>query len=216
MLWYKRACMVDQSMPSFQPRLRAQVCVESKVKECRREILPLSPLTPLPPLSPLIPHLEPITAMIRRMQRRLRSLHTNRLTPLELVKLRMIHINRRRDITRLPHICIPGALRIIARQGIAPVKVERSSPRSIRAAWAVVQHRCFLLRARSAMGTHFTSRDTLFLVAEDVAGEEIDDSEDDDDDAARDDDLPKGGAERFLGRGLLVKVSEDGDAEDYH
>lgn len=66
------------------------------------------------------------------------------------------------------------------------------------------------------MCADLTGSDALFLAAEDVACEDVDDAEDDDDDAAGDDDLPEGLPEGFLACGFLVQVAQDGDAEDYH
>ena len=72
------------------------------------------------------------------------------------------------------------------------------------------------LRGDGAMGADLAGRDTEFLVAEDVRGEDVGDTEDDDDDAGGDDNAPVGGAEGFLGRGFLVEIAENGDADDDH
>ena len=145
-------------------------------------------------------HLEP-AALERRVQRRVRSLHPSLLASLKFLELRMIDIDRRRNIARLPHVRIARALGIVTRQRIRTLEVERPSTRSRRAAAGAVRQ---LLSACSAMGTYLPGCDPLFLVPEDVAREEVDDAKDYDDDAAGDDDLPGGGSEGFLGRGFLV------------
>lgn len=154
------------------------------------------------------------------MHRRIRSLQANRLAILlEFVELRVIDIHGGRDVACLPHIGIARTLGVVAGQGIGAIEMERSTARGggvgVGAAGAVAQ--CLgLLRACRTVSADLARGDALLLVAEDVACEEVDDAEDDDHDAAGDDNLPEGGAQRFLARGLFVQVSEDGDAEDDH
>ena len=155
------------------------------------------------------------------MQCRIRSLQANRLAvPLELVELRVIDIHGGRDVARLPHLGIARTLGVIAGQGIGAIEMERSTARGggvgVGAAAGAVAQCLGLLRAGRTMSADLARGDALLLVAEDVACEEVDDAEDDDHDAAGDDNLPEGGAQRFLTRGLFVQVSEDGDAEDDH
>lgn len=150
------------------------------------------------------------------MQRRIRPLQANRLAVLlELVELRVIHIDGSRDVACLPHIGIAWALGVIAGQGIGAVEVEGSTARGVRVAGAVAQS-LSLLRACRTVSANLTRGDVLLLVSENVACEEVHDAEDDDHDAAGNDNLPEGGAQRFLTCGLFVQVSEDGDAEDDH
>ena len=148
------------------------------------------------------------------MQGGIWSLYRHRLTALELVELGVIHIDRGTDVARLPDLSIAWALGVVAWQSVRATKAERTSPGSVASTWTVV---CgTLLRTSSAVGTDLAGGDAFLVVAEDVAGEDVDNAKDDDENAARDDNLPEGSPERLLARCLLVQISQDRDAENDH
>lgn len=66
------------------------------------------------------------------------------------------------------------------------------------------------------MGTHHAGSESELSTAKDVTCEEVDDAEDKGKNAGGDDDTPGMSAKRFLARGLLVEIAEDGDADDDH
>ena len=95
-----------------------------------RERVVMSCITQPPSLgSPLSSSLElVISAVEGGMQRRIRSLQANRLAVLlELVELRVIHVNGSRDVACLPHIGIARALGVVAGQSIRAIEMERST-----------------------------------------------------------------------------------------
>ena len=73
-----------------------------------------------------------------------------------------------------------------------------------------------LLRGNGAVHADLAGGDAEGVVAEPVAGEDVDGAHDADDDAGGDDDAPEGGAEGVFGSGFFVEVTEDGDADDDH
>lgn len=73
-----------------------------------------------------------------------------------------------------------------------------------------------LLLRRDAMRPDLPRRDIERLVAEGVAGGDVDDAHNGDEDAGGNDEAPGGVAEGFLRGGCLVEVAEGGDAEDDH
>ena len=72
------------------------------------------------------------------------------------------------------------------------------------------------LGRRGSVGAHLAGGDTEFLLAEDIACEDVDDAEQNREDARGDDDAPVGGAEGFLAGGFFVEVAEYGDTGDDH
>ena len=73
-----------------------------------------------------------------------------------------------------------------------------------------------LLRRYSTVRTHLSRGDAEFFIAEDVIGKDVCNTKDQHQNTAGDDDAPEGGAKGFLGCSLLIEISEDRYAEDYH
>lgn len=72
------------------------------------------------------------------------------------------------------------------------------------------------LRRHSAVSTYFSRGNAEFFVAEYIISKNVCSAKDQHQDAAGDDNTPEGGAKGFLGCSLLIEISEDRHAEDYH
>lgn len=84
--------------------------------------------------------------------------------------------------------------------------------RRMRRAWG---GDCFL-RGDGTVSADHAGCDVDGCVTEEVGGNDVDKSQDEYDDTGGDDDAPVTETQRFLASCFLVKVAENGDAEDDH
>lgn len=125
-------------------------------------------------------------------------------------------IQRRRDIAAriLCHWHL-WSRRAICGQGVGASEVEGASARVVRRMRGARGGYCFL-RSDGTVGADHARCDVDRRVAEEVGRNYIDDSQDGYNDTGGDHDAPVTEAQGFLACCLLVKVSENGDAEDGH
>lgn len=108
-----------------------------------------------------------------------------------------------------------GSRGTICWQGVGASEVEGASARVIRRMRRAWGGYCFL-RGDGTVGADHARCDIDRGVTEEVGGNYIDDSQDGYDDTGGDHDAPITESKRFLACCFLVKVPENGDAENDH